>query len=181
MSCLKIKGKKKRSNAVAHHDHAAVMLDNDQSQHRHGLTDAVLQADPILQECTATKENKKDSGSSTTTNHHPGDEEPLVNNAPIFNQEAPAAGGGIVDWMEQAQTILSSEDKQQASTYRAYDISCSVSEEVHGRDHEKHSFDEGLFEGKRFFDVMETIMEVTRSISTKDCLKPNDSSMSWIL
>jgi hypothetical protein len=177
MSCIKIKGKKNKSSNAVHHDRAAIVLDDDESQNIRGLTN-VLQADPILPVCTTTKENKKTSG-STTNRQHPGvDAEPLVNNALLFDQEVPA--GGLVDWMKQAQTILSSEDEEQASPYHMYADISSVSGGGHGGDHQKH-FDEGLFEGKRFFDVVETIMEVTRSISMKDFLKPIDSSMSWKL
>lgn len=165
MACIKIKGKKKSSNAVHSYRAAAVdqdfccsetNMDYDQSQDRRDLTNVFL-GDPILQVCTTTKENKKVSSSS---NHHPDDEEPLANGALLFNQEV---SGGLVDWMEQAQTILSRDHEEQ--------VSPSVSEEghhealavLHRGDRQKH-FDEGLFEGKRFFDIVETTAEDFRAV-----------------
>jgi hypothetical protein len=170
----------RRAHAVVpnFHSSATNVMDNEQNQDICSnvlMKHHVLQADPILQQsCTSNKSKEKERECSKggpakpittaftndSSDHHTDEEEPLVNNALFFNQEE-VPGDAVVDWMEQAQTILS-RDEEQASPYpHGYDDS-SVSEKgpeastvLYGANHQKH-FDEGLFEGKRFFYVGET-------------------------
>ena len=164
-------------------------VDNDQHQDRRNLMN-VLQSDsiqsiPILNACTTTKDDKTGECSkrgvpatvaftTCSSDHHPnGAEEPFVNSDLLFNQEVsgspssspPQLIGGeiaLVDWMEQAQTILSRDKGQALPPYHGYVISASKRNESHGpsaflpwgnKNNEKDG-DEGFFEGKRFFYVV---------------------------
>jgi hypothetical protein len=217
MSCIKIKGKRKSTKKYtasntpvlrrAHADvpefqSSANVCSNVLIMKQHA---AMLQADPILQQSyTSTKKEKecgKGGPAKPTTptaftngsrDHHTDEEEPLVNNALFFSQEEVPCDA-LVDWMEQAQTILSRNEKQGSPYPHGYDDS-SLSEKGHeastvlyGANHQKHfdeghfegkastvlygashqkHFDEGHFEGKRFFYVGETtiVLEDFRSV-----------------
>jgi hypothetical protein len=176
MSCIRNKGKQKKSSNAVHHragvdpalDSSETSVDNDENQDRRSLMTKVLQADPILQACTTTKEKKRGSskrGPTTAfttgcTDPHLDEEEPLVDSPLLLNQEVP---GGLVDWMEQAQTILFRDEERSPPPYHGYDSSVPEKKGneglaiLYGENHQKQ-FDEGFFEG-RFFHVVETKVE----------------------
>jgi hypothetical protein len=185
MSCQKIKGGRKSSNAVHHHTAVGPdyyssdnTVDHARYQDRLNLMNVLqadpIQSDPILQACATIKEKKRGCSkrgpvtvfSTGSSDHHLDD----LNSALIFNQEV--SGGpspsheligseiALVSWMDQAQTILS-RDEEQASPQHGYDSSASekghaVSALLRGVNHQKHCEDEGFFAGKRFFYVVET-------------------------
>jgi hypothetical protein len=127
------------------------VVNSGQHQDRRMLANALLQSDPtILHAFTPITNETVFNNGSGSEHHHPDDEKPLtINSAFLFNQEV--AGGpspphqlidseiGVVDWMEQAQTVLSRDKEEQASTFQPL----------------KQGDDEGLFEGKRFFYVVD--------------------------
>jgi hypothetical protein len=97
-------------------------------------------------------------------------EEPLVKNELLFNQQLSGSpspspqliGSNIAlgDWMEEAQTVLST-DEEPARPYHGYDSSTyekkksnDVSAFLPFGNNQKYG-DEGSFEGKRFFYVVE--------------------------
>jgi hypothetical protein len=154
MSCQKIKGEK------------------TVQRHASGDPNFYSSDNPMLQASTIGTEEKqmtcREQGPATVltngnSDHHTDDEKPLIgNSALLLNQEAtgdPSAPDQLLDWMEQAQAIISSDEKLaspcQVSASSAFEKGDDASAHLLWVDHQKHD-DEGFFEGKRFFDVMET-------------------------
>jgi hypothetical protein len=140
------------------------------------LTDA-LQSDPILQASASSSTNEKkrvwpkEPGPARTgfTNEegssdpHMDEEMSLRNSALLLHQEVsegvPSPSNQLVDWMERAQTVLSCVEEQSSSYHVSYSSTSEKGDDAsilsHWVNHKKHD-NAGLFEGKRFFDVMET-------------------------
>jgi hypothetical protein len=143
MSCQKIKGE----NAV--------------QRHVSGDPNFYSSDNPMLQASTTSTEEKqkascREQGPATVLTTD--DEKPLIgNSALLLNQEVagdPSASDQLLDWMEQAQPIISTSPCR-VSASSAYEKGDDASVLLHWVDHQRHD-DEGFFEGKRFFDVMET-------------------------
>jgi hypothetical protein len=191
MSYVKIKGMS--SKAIGHHTSttkdpdfycSATNVDNNLPN--------VLQSNPILQATftttpSRTKENcesgcrsKLRSTAAAVFNtgscdYHADEEQPLLNIAlPFFNHQVPGAGPSssdqlTIDWMEQANTVLSREDEESTPPSNAYDNSAfekchAVSTLLLGVNHHRHE-NEGLFEGKRFFFVAEATTPIIENFS----------------
>jgi hypothetical protein len=187
--------KKATTNAAVYEDHrgAAAAVDPDfyssETKVDNGqnlMKNAVLQADPVLQAYATLKEMKRGCSVrklgraavfTTGSSDYQPDEE---NSDHLFNQEVSACSspshhqligsdiGLLVDWMEHIW------DAEQASPYHGYNHSSTVSEKghhaassalLHGGDQKKKGDDEGVFEGKRFFYVVETNTQLLEDFS----------------
>jgi hypothetical protein len=88
--------------------------------------------------------------------HHTEEEEQA-----LINSVAPSAPHQLLEWMEQAKTMFSCNKEEASRPYHAVsDVSASeksddISTLLHEVNHKKND-EAGLFEGKRFFYVVET-------------------------
>jgi hypothetical protein len=150
MSCQKHKGKKS-TEAVDHHAPSDPDFYSAENNVVNKLTN-VLQADPILQATATRTKEKMRRCLKRRRPHHAEEDNPLLNNtAPLlFNQEVPGDGPSqpyeLIEWMGQVETLFSSDEEQASPDHQ--------SALLFGVNNQKH--EEGFFEGKRFFSVVET-------------------------
>jgi hypothetical protein len=167
MSCEKIKGKNKKSRKVIAH-HA------DSYPDFYNLETTVAKDLPNPARTTATNEKKRGYSkhgpekvftTGSGDNHtHKNVEMPHLNIRVLpFNHEVKrdrSPSHQLSDWLEQAGLQFSVEEEQEASPYHGYGCSASgkgksVSTLLPGASQQKN-YDDGVFEGKRFFYVSQT-------------------------
>jgi hypothetical protein len=166
MSYIKIKGM--RSKAIEHHTGGDPDFYSSATNVDNNLMNLLLQSDPMLQAKANTirsrieentergccsKQRDPATALHTGSSDHHADEEKLH-----FNIGPSPSNQLIVDWMEEAHTVLSREDEENTLSSDGCDTSAidkghAVSALLLGVNRRGH--EEGLFEGKRFFCVAE--------------------------
>jgi hypothetical protein len=167
--CKKTKGKKSSSNTVQHHASGEPNFYSAESNVDSNFAN-IIKSDPIRLQASATSSTNEKKmvwpkpsgllGTVLTTGniyHHTEEEEQA-----LINSVAPsAAPHQLLEWMEQAKTMFSCNKEEASRPYHAVsDVSASeksddISTLLHEVNHKKND-EAGLFEGKRFFYVVET-------------------------
>jgi hypothetical protein len=135
MRCQKIKGTKSGNATDCHATGDPDFYSPEEETKVNSNLSNTLQADPILQASTitTTKKNKKGKEKKRgcrkdgqailfTTDQDPKEAEQLLQSAPLLiNEEDPDSGPSppdqIIDWMEQAQVVLSFEEEHASPSY----------------------------------------------------------------